>query len=214
MLNGVWCSGQPAPPSKSAIKRAKALARAEKKAQEKAARAAARKLANGKAGATSSAATSQSPSESPKLASKPLDEPHLAPAAHSILDETVPPVTAKIDASKDARRAGPPQLAPQAPPTSFVAAPAAQSVQDTKTSAPPPPSSYPQPRAPAEKPPAMANGYSTADETAVSKPEAVSQDAAERAKKLQSVFTRVLWTFIMIGGFIGTLNCLYLGSYP
>lgn len=201
------CSAQPAPPSKSAIKKAKAQARAEKRQQEKAARAAARQLANGKALSASSPTTSQSPSESPETTHKALEEPEVPIVAQRLphAEEPTPirtPGISKIDANGDAHHTAQPVPIPveRTPAVSASAPPFTEDVQP----AVPVPLQPPPPPKQSEKPPAMANGTSKHALPIPTDAPATPQEI-EKAKKRQSFLTRTLWTFIMIGGFISML---------
>ena len=50
----------------------------------------------------------------------------------------------------------------------------------------------------------MENGSIKQAEVVETVPNAPPQDSAEKSKKRQAVLTRVMWSFVMIGGFIGT----------
>ena len=54
-----------------------------------------------------------------------------------------------------------------------------------------------------------ANGHAVTPAPPAVQTQANVQDG-EKAKKRQSFLTRTLWTFIMIGGFLGTHPCVYL----
>ena len=219
-LTGCLHSEPPAPLSKSAIKKAKALARAEKRQQEKAARAAARKLANGKAAHTTSPPTTQAAPDSPdESLSSPTDSVEWSFVADVQAKGEVKPVSpVKRPATESNGDAHPPPRPTQPDPVSVVASePAAsistqKAVPDTdksKTTAAPP-QKQPLP-APPEKPAAMANGKA-APTPKLDALDTSAQQAAEKSKKRQSFLTRTLWTFIMIGGFISAFITFHIIS--
>ncbi|GJE92720.1 cytidylyltransferase family-domain-containing protein [Phanerochaete sordida] len=196
-----------APPSKSALKKQKALARAEKRAQEKAARAAAR--ANGKAAnGAASPSPPETPLDSPVLVTKPLEEVKKSVQAVArptedlqTDDEVVQPA---VRANGDARHTEKPPAAEPATQLSAKVERELPSKAETMPAAPPlvPPEAQ-------QKPQSMAKQESKPlEKPIVSAPleqKPSDQQDAEKVKKRQSFFTRTLWTFIMIGGFIGLL---------
>lgn len=211
MLTILLDSEPPAPLSKSAIKKAKALARAEKRQQEKAARAAARNLANGKA----------SPDTSPPIAESYVDVS--AEVGESGVDSEISSPTEStsdkgkwtgveptVEAKKGNGNAHPLVQQVESKPTSRAP------VTPVTLSAPPPPPStkaaqevaappQKQTLSQLEKASTMANGHSKHVPVPPTEPDTSTQSAAEKSKKRQSFLTRTLWTFIMIGGFISTL---------
>lgn len=187
-------SSETAPLSKSAIKKAKAQARIEKRQQEKAARAAARlqaKVNGDLATSIDSPASSVTPVDSPVISSKPLEEepvneeppalvePVINGDAHGEASEVPTPEPAPLP--QVINPGPPPIIKPLNPPLS------------RKEDVPPVPA------LPVEKPKPVINGAAVEP----AKIEEANPRDAEKAKKRQNALTRTLWTFIMIGGFLG-----------
>ncbi|KAF8070481.1 phosphatidate cytidylyltransferase, partial [Lyophyllum atratum] len=201
-------------PSKSAIKKALKLARAEKRQQQKA-------LLKAKRGQYPAAESSVSSDGSltPELALDPVDVGRLAgrPTLQEESSMPIPPSAVE-----------PPKVNGERIESSFVTTPQAAPVQmsllDSEATivAPVAPTSQPvlsidelAPLARSELLTAEEHLVETKqpaeEERPVDRPASLppheanhSQDA-EKVKKRQSVITRTLWTFIMIGGFIGLL---------
>ena len=205
-------SSEPAPPSKSAIKRAKAQARIERKQQEKAARAAARLQAKANGDLVppiDSPASSVTPLDSPALAPKALEEetslpkpkPHAEPPTLVNGD-----VRSEAPSNRDAHSVPPSaaQPRPAAPPSQPVSPPPVSQTPSLNGNLPPlspkeaalslPEQSRAQR---VEKQQPVLNGA-----VELSKVEAARPEDAEKAKKRQNVLTRTLWSLIMIGGFL------------
>ncbi|KAI8993995.1 cytidylyltransferase family-domain-containing protein [Trametes punicea] len=202
-----------AKPSKSALKKQKALARADKRQQEKLARAAAKAQA---------AAAAKAGTDDAKLPLQPVAQTQPAPQLEQIQRAVVEPANVEDpeklfvkelvpDASEPAAAkrangsahsteangsashslAAEPEIAPFPLPPVYRSPPAAE----TKP---------PAPTTSEKEPLARRNDIENPPEQKRQQQQPPSEDV-EKAKKKSSFLTRTLWTFIMIGGFITLL---------
>ncbi|KAI0675415.1 cytidylyltransferase family-domain-containing protein [Trametes maxima] len=212
-----------AKPTKSALKKQKALARAEKRQQEKLARAAARAQAAGTKvgvppeGSTSSAAAPSVPvslKDEATPEAPDVEEPE-TPVKEVVREVLEPVVVKPANGAAHLRKSNGSALPTPAPaPTpSPVPAPAPR-----KTEAPSPPASnipsqvetkplvQPSPASvPSEKEALVSRRNDIENPPEKKKQEQPPVQTAEQGKKKSGFVTRTLWTFIMIGGFITLL---------
>ncbi|OCH93762.1 hypothetical protein OBBRIDRAFT_789959 [Obba rivulosa] len=200
-------SADPPKPSKSAIKKAKAIARQERLQQAKALRAAQRAQAAAQNArlAQSSPSVPEAPhpesgslSDSVVVVEIPQDESVLPP--EGVQTEPLAPLAPKANGAAhtepERKEEAHAPLANTAAVSSIVP-PSASIAQDEPV---------PQPELAEEAPKSIAkytNGHVNGDaKTKPEKQEQVSQQGSEQVTKRQNMLTRTLWTFIMIGGFI------------
>jgi len=190
----------PAPPSKSAIKKAKAQARAERRQQEKAARAAARSQAraNGTSPALDSPASSVTPNDSPAVTSKPLEE------EGEIASHPQPLTSGGAHTEAGANGDVHPAETPNPEPAQPILEP-----QILPPKAAPLPCNMP-PLMPIVAPEIRPKHVETSTPSGkrvveLAKVEEANPQEAEKVKKRQNALTRTLWTFIMIGVFLTLL---------
>ncbi|KAG6857681.1 hypothetical protein H0H87_004097 [Tephrocybe sp. NHM501043] len=186
-------------PSKSAIKRAQKLARTEKRQQQKA-------LAKARRGHTPDTTAETSDVSSSPLAASIISEKTIPTSlvehvAQHLLD--TPPSVAELpenDASvRPVVAPSPITLTPKTIPHAEIATPVVSASHPPATN-----SGKPKEEAPQKPHVQQARGPAEVSKPAPKLEEVPLQDA-EKAKKRQSFITRTLWTFIMIGGFIGLL---------
>ncbi|KAH9839213.1 cytidylyltransferase family-domain-containing protein [Rhodofomes roseus] len=198
-------------PSKSAIKKAKEQARLQRKV---AARAASKARATSQSPALlPSPDARESSEEAPEIASRSAAEPIAAPTRNAVAARPVPEHLPELVADKPAKPANgdagtvheevsPPEE------TVFVSS---DKAEPSTVSEPPSGSPAPVPD-PNLSPPAAETKRREEPPASESKPangnasqqQENTQDG-EKAKKRQSILTRTLWTFIMIGGFLTLL---------
>ncbi|TFY53824.1 hypothetical protein EVJ58_g9226 [Rhodofomes roseus] len=201
-------------PSKSAIKKAKEQARLQRKV---AARAASKARATSQSPAlVPSPDTRESSVEAPEIASRSAAEPIAAPTRNAVAARPVPEHLPELVADKPANPANgdagtvheevsPPEE------TVFVssdkAEPSTVSESPSGSAAPVPDANLSPPAAETkrrEEPPASESKPANGNASNASQQQENTQDG-EKAKKRQSILTRTLWTFIMIGGFLTLL---------
>ena len=209
-----------AKPSKSALKKQKALARVEKRQLEKAARAAARaqKAAGGDVQPADRPSPSEIPSRSQDSTPPVATSPVIMDALAASLEEDKTPEPEPVVEAKA-------KVEVIAPKPVNGAARSLPKVNGSAPSAPPkePPAPAPAPpsppvrhvpapaSAPESKPPAQPS-FAPSEKVSASPPrrtdienppeKQLTPEQKEQVKKRASFVTRTLWTFIMIGGFI------------
>ncbi|EAU91225.1 phosphatidate cytidylyltransferase [Coprinopsis cinerea okayama7 len=200
---------EPPKPTKSALKKASRLARQERRQQEKAERSRAR------------AAAKQAASQSPSTPSTPLETPTSASRSESGVDET-PAAPVKLE-TPVAAAPPPPAVVAEAKPKDEKPIPSRPASngninghvhQELAQPTPPPANEEAKTPAPSAQPKAAAVP-TKAPPVAVIEPlkqpvvKPVAHPPApvdeEQVKKRQNVVERVIWTFVMIFGFIGLL---------
>ena len=182
---------EPPKPSKAALKRAAKAARLEKKQQERAAAKLRREAS----------ATSSQPSTSPLLGT--LEHPlELSEADSPSVDDVPLPDTDQPVIANGQHHSEPPAPEP------------ARGPEPVPEPVPPPPISEPSKREVKEDRPATQHAplVQQPEITLFPLPQSVAQSTGtitpvqsdNPEKKRQNILTRTLWTFIMIGGFLGT----------
>ena len=199
-----------AKPTKSALRKQKALARQVKRQQEKLARAAAK----AQAAAAAKGATAADVKAPPQPVTRDQPEPESSIPVAQEPEKVEEPETLPVEelvqqvseyaAPKPANGAAHPLQeangsASQPPAPEPVVAPP----EPPKYDAPPPPEPKPVASIPSEKE-ALATRRNDIENPPEEKQQhqQLEQEQAEKAKKKSSFLTRTLWTFIMIGGFI------------
>lgn len=175
-------------PSKSALKKAKAMARLEKQQQQKAARAAARQQAAQARGA----APKITHDAEPGSPTNPLEIPNDSESdvAGPIVKQ---PAVVQVDAPPPSKHTN-----------GDAHVPSEGTGHSKPTSSTVPTAPYPTAKIPESAPEPLQSPQKLMAEASANEPPSheLSARDAESAKKKQNALTRTLWTFIMIGGFI------------
>jgi phosphatidate cytidylyltransferase len=211
---------EPSKPTKSALKKASRIARQERRQREKEEKARARAAAKGLAPQPSAQSDAQaSPSDSPASSSFVVLEPESA--SHSASESVVKTVTPALDVAAEPVSQAKPIEGPVSSPRNGNGNGHHYTEAATVTTSSAPPQTPPTESKPIQtvKKPAVVEPVIKAVEKV---PEVAREVVAkalppqpadeETAKKRQNVLERVVWTFIMIGGFVGQFFfCTYDG---
>ncbi|KAI0663407.1 cytidylyltransferase family-domain-containing protein [Cubamyces menziesii] len=202
-----------AKPTKSALRKQKALARQEKRQQEKLARAAAK----AQAAAAAKGATAADVKAPPQPVTRDQPEPESSIPVAQEPEKVEEPETLPVEelVQQVSEYAAPKPANGAAHPLQEANGSASQPPAPEPVVAPPEPSKYDAPPPPEPKPvasiPSEKEALATRRNDIENPPEEkqqhqqLEQEQAEKAKKKSSFLTRTLWTFIMIGGFITLL---------